>query len=125
MSPAVKPRVGYWLTPAGCVAAGGHTTDGDGSCTVCGGQVPWTSAQMLARAVEQIEEGSDPQTLVDAAIAWREKWARLVEEQESGVQLDGRASIYTGETYTQARHRWAAYLELLTDHLSGVENGLT
>lgn len=32
-------RIGYWLTPAGCLAAGGHTPHDDGqcqTCTVCG-----------------------------------------------------------------------------------------
>lgn len=36
-------RVGYWLTPAGCLATGGHTPHVDGrcvTCTVCGTIIP-------------------------------------------------------------------------------------
>lgn len=88
------------------------------------------SEQMLTRAVEQIAQGVDPQRLVDVGLAWHEKWARLAEEWDSHgdrapLLMDGRASIYTGETYAEARDRWQAYLDLLSDHLRQVEHGLT
>lgn len=132
MSTAAAPRVGYWLTPAGCRATGGHVPHQDGQCTVCtvcGTQVPRTPQQMLQRALLGIGEGKDPQRYVDVAIAWVEKWARLAEEWDShgdraSQLMDGRASIYTGETYAEARGRWQAYLHLLTDHLLQVEHGL-
>lgn len=132
MSTAVAPRVGYWLTPAGCRASGGHVPHQDGQCTVCtvcGTQVPRTPQQMLQRAVRGIETGKDPQRYVDVANAWVEKWARLAEEWDShgdraAERMDGRASIYTGETYAEARDRWRAYLDLLNAHLRGVEGGL-
>ena len=125
-------RIGYWLTPAGCRATGEHVPHTDGrctTCTVCGKQVPRTPGQMLAHAVAQIEGGADPQRLVGAGIAWHEKWARLAEEWDGHGDrapqlMDGRASIYTGETYAEARDRWQAYLDLLHDHLRSVEGGL-
>lgn len=120
MSTREEQRVGYWLTPAGCVAAGGHTPRPDGhTCTVCGSQVPESPEQMLERAEERIARGCDPQRLVAVAIAWRDKWAQLVEEQEAGAVLDGRSSIYTGETYAEARDRWEAYRVLLVEVLRG------
>lgn len=130
MSTREQQRVGYWLTPAGCVAAGGHTAQpGANTCSTCGASVPESPADMLERAVERIERGHDSQRLVDVAIAHRDKWARLAEEWDSHGEaaplvMDGRASIYTGETYAAARDRWQGYLDLLNDHLAGVERGL-
>lgn len=78
-----------------------------------------TPEEMVAQARQGIAGGSDPQVLLAVAIAWRDKWARLVEEQENGAVLDGRASMYTGETYAEARDRWEAYRVLLVDELRG------
>ncbi|GAW50583.1 MULTISPECIES: hypothetical protein [unclassified Nocardioides] len=33
MSARQQPRVGYWLTPAGCAASGGHVWNDDGDHT--------------------------------------------------------------------------------------------
>ena len=85
--------------------------------------LPDTPQKMLERAEVHLGEGAEPQHLIDVAAAHEEKWARLVEQQKAGVQLDGRASIYTGETYAQARDRWAAYRGLLLDHLRGPDGG--
>lgn len=120
MSTREQQRIGYWLTPDGCVAAGGHTTKRDGhTCTVCGASVPESPADMLERAQERMARGCDPQRLVDVAIARRDKYARLAEEQGAGAVLDGRSSIYTGETYAEARDRWEAYRVLLVAELGG------
>ena len=35
MSTREEQSVGYWLTPAGCVASGGHAPHPDGPCTTC------------------------------------------------------------------------------------------
>lgn len=83
-----------------------------------------TPQAMLTGARFRISEGADPQRLIDVAIAWRDKWARLVEEQEAGAVLDGRASMYTGETYAEARDRWEAYRVLLVEELRG-QDGLS
>jgi hypothetical protein len=82
-----------------------------------------TPAQMLERAQAKIADGVDPQRLIDVAIAHRDDWAALVERQEAGELLDGRASIYSGETYAQARDRWEAYLELLVADAANVVHG--
>lgn len=82
-----------------------------------------TPAEMLERALVNLEQGADPDRLLRVAVVWEEKWARLVEEQEAGAQLDGRASIYTGETYAEARDRGASYRGHLLDHLRGVDGG--
>lgn len=89
---------------------------------------PMTPAEMLADARGLIAEGKDPQRLIDVAIAHRDKWARLVEEQgaKEGTpqRLDGRASIYTGETYAEARDRWEAYRVLLVEELRAPDGGM-
>lgn len=75
--------------------------------------------QMFQRALVGLDTGRDPQVLLDVAIVHIEKWGRLAEDVEAGVPLDGRANIYTGETYLEARVRWEAYRDLLLDHLRG------
>lgn len=80
-------------------------------------------AAMLAGAIERLEAGQSPQRLLDVAAQHVEKWGRLVERQEAGERLDGRASIYTGETYAERRDRWAAYRDLLVDHLQNADGG--
>lgn len=87
------------------------------------GLVPETPEQMLARALAVLEGTTTPEALLAVAARHIEKWGRLVEEQEAGADLDGRASIYTGETYEQARDRWDAYRRLLVDHLRGPDGG--
>lgn len=125
MSTREEQRVGYWLTPADCLASGGHATSGGGyTCTVCGSTVPESPADMLERAQERMARGCDPRRLVSVAIAHRDKWARLVEEWDShgdraAALMDGRASIYSGETYVEARDRWEAYRLLLVEELRG------
>lgn len=84
---------------------------------------PPTPEKMLERALVVLEGTVTPDALLRTASDWIAKWSRLVEEQESGIELDGRASIYTGETYAQARDRWAAYRGLLLDHLRGPDGG--
>lgn len=83
-----------------------------------------TPAELMAGAMELIVAGSDPQRLIDVAIAHRDKWARLVEEQEGGAVLDGRANIYTGETYAEARDRWEAYRALLVEELRAPDGSM-
>ena len=78
-----------------------------------------TPEQMFARAKVGLDGGRDPQQLLDVAIVHIEKWGRLAEDVEAGVPLDGRANIYTGETYAEARDRWERYRDLLLDHLRG------
>lgn len=90
----------------------------------CYSDTPTPATELLAGALVKIEQGVDPQRLVDVAIAHRDKWAELAERVAAGERLDGRASIYTDESYAQARDRWAAYLDLLTGHLAAVEGGL-
>ncbi len=84
-----------------------------------------TPEQMLERARAGIATGANPQNLLRVAIQWRDKFALLVEEQEAGAQLDGRASIYTGETYAEARDRWEAYRALLLEELRAPDGGLS
>lgn len=85
--------------------------------------VPRTPEEMLRRAVLHLEDGGTPQSLLDTASKWIEKWAELAARVENGEHLDGRSSIYTGETYAQARDRWATYRGLLLDHLRGTDGG--
>jgi hypothetical protein len=73
---------------------------------------------MLRRAQTAMAEGKDPQVLLRVAIAHRDHWGRLEETRAAAPdKFDGRASIYTGETYAQARDRWEAYRVLLLDEL--------
>lgn len=88
-----------------------------------GGLLVETPRQMLVRAERSLQRGADPQALLDVAVQYVEKWGRLAEQVEAGEQLDGRASIYTGETYAQARDRWDAYRALLVDHLRSPDGG--
>jgi hypothetical protein len=88
-----------------------------------GTATPETPEQMLARALVVLEGSVTPEAMLRTAGQWIAKWSRLVEEQESGVELDGRANIYTGETYAEARDRWIAYRGLLLDHLRGPDGG--
>jgi hypothetical protein len=82
-----------------------------------------TPEGMLALAQVMLADGADPAVLLRVAIAHRDKWARLVERQEAGEVLDGRASIYSGETYTQARDRWDAYRVLLLAEVGNATHG--
>lgn len=84
---------------------------------------PESPEQMLERAQAHLAGGAAPRRLLDVAIAHRDKWARLVEE-ENGAVLDGRASIYTGETYAAARDRWEAYRVLLLQELRAPDGGM-
>lgn len=85
--------------------------------------VPETPEKMLERALVVLEGSVSPEALLRVADQHIEKWARLVEEQASGVELDGRANIYTDETYAEALARWNAYRGLLIDHLRGPDGG--
>lgn len=61
-----------------------------------------TPQQMLERALAELRTGASPEQLLATAARWIDKWARLAELVEAGEVLDGRASIYSGETYAQA-----------------------
>jgi hypothetical protein len=85
---------------------------------------PESPESMLARAEQAIAAGKDPQTLIRVAIAHRDHWGRLEEGRAAEPEkFDGRASIYTGETYAQARDRWDAYRLLLVEDLRGTHGG--
>lgn len=77
---------------------------------------------MLQRAIDEyLDTGRcGVQQLIDVAVSYRDKWAELAARVEAGEYLDGRASIYTGETYAEARDRWEHYRQLLVDHVRGV-----
>lgn len=89
-----------------------------------GDVVPLTPGQMFDQAVTLIENGKDPEVLLDVAIKYRDKWARLAEQVEAGEHLDGRASIYTGETYAEAADRWECYRRQLIEHMRGTHGGV-
>lgn len=61
--------------------------------------------------------GAATSVLIAVANRWIEKWSELAARVDAGELLDGRASIYTGETYAEARDRWTAYRELLLQSL--------
>jgi hypothetical protein len=85
---------------------------------------PETPASMFGRAQNAIAGGKDPQTLIRVAIAHRDHWSRLEEGRAAEPEkFDGRASIYTGETYAEARDRWDAYRLLLLEDLRGTHGG--
>lgn len=88
---------------------------------------PPTPEQMLAKARRILADGGDPAVLLRTAIHYRDRWARMLEEQglRAGTpqRLDGRASIYTGETYAQAYDRWEAYRLLLVAETAGTHGG--
>lgn len=84
---------------------------------------PLTPEQMFVTAKALIAGGTDPAQLIDASIQWRDKWAALAERVEAGENLDGRASIYTGETYAEAATRWEAYRRRLIEHIRGTHGG--
>lgn len=70
-----------------------------------------------------LAEGEDPAVFLRVAIARRDRWARLAERVEAGEHLDGRASIYSAETYAEARDRWEAYRLLLVEETRGIHGG--
>lgn len=84
---------------------------------------PLSPEQMLAQAKPLLRKGAEPERMLQVAGRWVEKWARLAERVENGEHLDGRSSIYTGETYAEARDRWIAYRELLLEELRGSHGG--
>lgn len=75
-----------------------------------------TVPAMLARAEET---GAPTDLLVRVAEAYIAKMGQAAAEVEAGAHLDGRASIYTGETYAQARDRWTAYRDALLASVDG------
>lgn len=72
---------------------------------------PESVEEMLARA--DAETTCDVSVLIEVADRWIAKWSDLADREEAGEFLDGRASIYTGETYAQARDRWQEYRDRL------------
>lgn len=85
---------------------------------------PRTPEAMLALTLARLQAGTaDPQHALTVAGLWVEKWGRLVEREAAGEKLDGRASIYTGETYAEAHARWDTYRGLLVDHLRSPDGG--
>lgn len=57
---------------------------------------------------------------IDHALMWCESWhahySRLAERMAAGEALDGRASIYTGETYAEARDRYSELHALIEEY---------
>lgn len=82
---------------------------------------------MLQRALDEyLDTGRcDVQRLIDVAVSYREKWSQFADRVDAGEHLDGRASIYTGETYAEAAQRWETYRSLLVDHARGVTGVLS
>lgn len=118
-------------TPPGETAPGIPTTAVD-EAAVTPGQtgsrpaafLPESPEKMLGRAVAGMAEGKDPQRLLNVAIAHRDHWGRLEEQRAAAPErFDGRASIYTGETYAQARDRFEAYRVLLVEETRGTHGG--
>lgn len=91
------------------------------------GLKPETPQAMLERArSDYLGTGTaSAQVLIDVAVSHRDKWTRLAERVEAGEVLDGRASIYSGETYAEARDRWEAYRALLVDDARSLEGTLS
>lgn len=88
---------------------------------------PEAPEQMLQRALDDYLDAGrcDVQRLIDVAVAYREKWSSYADQVEAGERLDGRASIYTGETYAEAAQRWETYRALLVEHARGAMGALS
>lgn len=65
--------------------------------------------------LDRVPAGVPLNRLVAVADHYVTKWAALAAEQAATGKLDGRASIYTGESYAQARDRWTEYRAALVD----------
>lgn len=72
---------------------------------------PPSPDDMLARALAT--PAATPERLLGVAEVWIGRWSALADEHAAGAHLDGRADIYSGETYAEARDRWTTYRDLL------------
>src|SRR5689334_9528141 len=59
---------------------------------------------------------------IEHATSWRDFWGNLADQwiaygDEAPRKMDGRASIYTGETYGEAHDRWSEYRATLVQRL--------
>lgn len=120
-------QAGSLAETASSAAAPGQPAPRPTAPSVPPASAPSTPEAMLVKARKILADGGDPGVLLRTAIHYRDRWARMVEEHDAKAgtpqRLDGRASIYTGETYAEARDRWEAYRLLLVEETRGTHGG--